>query len=107
MSAVARFVYLWEYLVREDAVERFRAIYGPSGEWVRLFARSPGFVRTELFRDAANPRRFVTADYWLSAHARDRFRTAHAGEFAALDHACEALTEQERFLGDFQLEEDA
>jgi len=107
MSAAARFVYLWEYLVREDGIERFRTIYGPGGEWVQLFTRSPGFVRTELCRDLANPRRFVTADYWRSAEARDRFRAEYAREFAALDRACESLTESERFLGDFHLEENA
>lgn len=107
MSPPARFVYLWEYLVRDGALDRFRTIYGPRGEWVQLFAHSPGFVRTELYRDAANPRRFVTADFWLSAAARDRFRAEYATEFAALDRACAVLTEEERFLGDFDLVEGA
>jgi len=107
MSAPDRFVYIWEYTVRPETVARFRAIYGPAGDWVRLFARSPGFVRTELYRDAHDPHRFVTVDVWRSAAARDQFRTEHADAFAALDRACAALTEAERFLGDFHVEEDA
>lgn len=106
-SAPSRFVYIWEYRVKPHALERFRTVYGPTGEWARLFARSPGFVRTELYRDAADPHRFVTIDVWRSVAARDQFRVAHAEEFTALDRACAALTEDERFLGDFHVEEDA
>ena len=97
------FAYLWEYVVRDDQVDEFRLIYGPRGKWVELFSRSNGYVRTELHRDTNNPSRFLTIDYWASKEARDRFREQFASEFTALDETCEALTVEERFVGDFEL----
>ena len=31
------FAYIWEYQVKQDQTEAFRRIYGPDGEWIRLF----------------------------------------------------------------------
>jgi len=97
------FAYIWEYVVKNDYLERFRSMYGPQGEWVQLFSHAEGYVRTELLRDIDNPDRFFTIDYWVSREALDRFREQYAREFAALDEACKALTVEERFVGDFDL----
>ena len=32
------FVILWEYEVKPGYAERFETVYGPQGDWVRLFA---------------------------------------------------------------------
>ena len=99
----ANFAYIWEYRVKEERIEEFRRIYGPHGGWAELFSRSSGFVRTDLYRDVNNPRRFVTTDFWVSREARDRFRREFASEFNELDRRCESLTKEERFLGDFEI----
>jgi len=99
----AKFAYLWEYTVPTQHQEQFCLIYGPQGKWVQLFSQSQGYVRTELHRDAHNPNRFLTIDYWVSREARDQFREQFASQFTALDHACEALTVEERFIGDFEI----
>ncbi len=104
VQTAATFAYLWEYVVRDDQVDEFRLIYGPRGKWVELFSQSNGYVRTELHRDINNPSRFLTIDYWASKEARDRFQEQFASEFTALDETCEALTVEERFVGDFELE---
>lgn len=103
MSQNASFSYLWEYLVKDDCIEEFRHIYGPRGDWVELFSRSSGFVRTDLYHDVNNPNRFVTTDFWTSREARDRFRLEFEAEFKELDRRCESLTTEEHFLGDFEV----
>ena len=56
------FAYIWEYTVKEDCIDEFCRIYSPDGDWVQLFRKSKGFVRTELFREVNTPIRFVTTD---------------------------------------------
>ena len=99
----ARFAYIWEYTVTEDHILEFRRIYGPGGDWVRLFSKGRGFIRTDLYRDQNDPGRFVTTDFWTSREARDRFRQDFAREFEELDQQGEALTSAEKFMGDFEI----
>lgn len=95
------FAYIWEYRVDRAHENAFLAAYDENGDWVRLFSRAPGYLGTWLLRDAADESRFVTIDHWRSREDRDSFRKAFASEFAALDQGCEELTQEERFLGDF------
>ena len=99
--SVAGFVYLWEYVVKDEAVATFRRIYGPEGDWARLFSRSDDYLRTELYQDVDEPTRFITCDFWISRAARDAFRLQFREDFDRLDHRCEELTVEERCLGDF------
>jgi len=95
------FTYIWEYRVRDDCEPAFLGAYGPDGEWARLFSRAPGYIRTELLSDAADPHRFVTIDHWESKDDRDAFMKKFAVEFAEIDERCGSLTSEERFIGDF------
>jgi quinol monooxygenase YgiN len=96
------FAYIWEYEVAAEKRAEFERAYGPEGEWVQLFRQGEGHVRTELLRDVERAGRYVTVDYWESQACRDGFRERFAAAFAALDEACEALTERERWVGDFE-----
>lgn len=102
----ARFVYIWEYRVKEDSIEEFHRHYGPDGDWVKLFSRAQGYVMTHLYRDIHQPDRFITADYWTSKEARDRFQKTFSAEFAAIDAVCDRLTSEEKFIGDFEIAPD-
>lgn len=95
-------MYAWEYEVAPEHEPAFLCAYGPDGDWVRLFRRAPGYLRTELFRDLARPARFVTLDYWESQQAFTAFRARFAAEFEAMDGRCEALTVSEREIGRFE-----
>lgn len=95
------YAYVWEYDVPPEADGRFRAVYGPGGEWVRLFRRAEGHVETRLYRDRNDPCRYATIDVWETEMAFRRFRADFAEEFESLDAACEALTRSERSLGEF------
>lgn len=94
-------VHIWEYRVRPGLEAAFVEHYGSDGSWVRLFRRARGHRGTELYRDGAEPDRFVTVDRWDSETAYRAFRERVGSEFEALDRACEAFTVLERSLGAF------
>jgi len=95
------YVVLWEFHVKPSARAKFERIYGPEGDWVRLFRQGKGYLGTELIRDAKNRNRYITLDFWASQGAHDTFRAARVDEYKALDRACEALTYREVALGGF------
>jgi heme-degrading monooxygenase HmoA len=97
-----RYVIVWEYRVRPGRETDFERVYGSQGDWVQFFRRGAGFVGTELSRDTANPRRYLTLDFWESAEAYRRFREQHLAEYEAIDHRCEEMTERELQLGTFE-----
>ncbi|HET7747753.1 MAG TPA: antibiotic biosynthesis monooxygenase [Terriglobales bacterium] len=95
------YVIAWEFVVRADCGDEFEAIYGPQGEWARLFAEGEGYRETKLLQDTTNALRYVTLDFWTSQEAHDRFRRDHEQEYMALDERCERLTMKEHKLGEF------
>jgi heme-degrading monooxygenase HmoA len=97
------YCYVWEYEVRGERQSTFENAYGPEGEWVQLFQRDPGYVRTILLRGRESRARFVTVDFWTSREAFQAFRERFRTEFEALDERFEALTRRETYLGDFDI----
>ena len=95
-------MYAWEYLVPPDKRGIFERFYGPAGDWVQLFRRAPGYIRTELHRDRSNPQRFLTIDYWESYDTWQEFRRRYAEEFEDLDAKCEEITSREIEIGKFE-----
>jgi quinol monooxygenase YgiN len=93
--------YIWEFLAAPDMADEFARVYGPQGNWVQLFRRAKGYIRSELYRDGANPRRFVTIDHWESEAAWEAFRSEFSDEYEELDVQCEKLTVRETQLGRF------
>ena len=98
----ALYVYIWEFVVSAEHASAFERAYGPSGDWVQLFRRAPGYLRTELHRDRLQPQRFITIDYWESKEAWEGFRARFAEEFEALDDGCAAWTTSEIEIGRFE-----
>lgn len=98
---VGGFAYMWEFKVKSDSVDRFMKLYGSDGEWVQLFSKAEGYVRTKLHRDVDQPLRFVTVDYWESKNHFRRFRTDFAAKFDEIDKMGEELTESETQIGEF------
>ena len=85
------FLRIWEYDVSEESVDRFIAAYGPVGDWARLFARSDGFIRTELFRSTQTATRFVTVDVWSSEEAWQAFLDRWGASYTELDMILQSL----------------
>ena len=98
---MSRYIYLWEFIVAPEHTREFEYAYGDDGDWVQLFRRAPGYLRTELIRHRDHPNRYLTIDYWESEAAYAAFRSQFSKEFAALDATCAAWTTSEREIGRF------
>lgn len=95
------YVIVWEFEVRAEAEAEFERRYGLGGDWVALFRRESSYISTELLRDTAAPRRYLTIDRWESRAAYRAFRQARAEAYQHLDVCCEQLTTSERLIGAF------
>jgi len=103
VNAVAKpYVYIWEFIVAAEHTGAFERAYGPAGDWVQLFRRGAGYLRTELHRDREQPQRFVSIDYWESKEAWEAFRARFADEFEALDAKGAEWTTHEAEIGRFE-----
>ena len=89
---------VWMYDVRPERVELFERVYGPDGDWVRLFRTGRGYLGTELFRSAVTPGRYLTVDDWAARAAYEIFRTRSASAYQELDARCDDLTLSERLV---------
>lgn len=96
------FVVLWMFEAKAGAEDDFARVYGPDGDWARLFRRSPGYLETQLVRDAQMAQRFLTIDRWASRRAFEEFKASCQAEYDALDARCEPLTRSERLIGHFE-----
>jgi len=101
LKAGAEYVIVWDFRVAPGKEAEFVEKYGPDGTWARFFRDGEGYIRTELVRDLADPRRFLTLDYWQSQSEFKRFREQNRAEYERLDKEFETLTETETRLGSF------
>ena len=90
------FTRVWQYEVVEGREAEFERVYAGDGAWARLFARSEGFLGTELFRSLSEPRGYLTVDRFTSADAFRRLLEQYAASYAELDRQAEALTLSEQ-----------
>lgn len=97
-------VSIWRYRVAQGREAEFERIYGRDGEWAKLFARTEGYLGTELLRGDGD---YLTLDRWRDRACWDAFMRALREEYIALDAACEALTEHEEAVGIFEGRDDA
>jgi heme-degrading monooxygenase HmoA len=95
--------FVWEFVARAEHLAAFEAYYSEAGRWAALFAPCPGYRGTRLIRDLENPRRFLTLDAWDDLESYRAMRRDLSREYAALDQACEAFTERERCIGEFEV----
>ena len=94
--------FVWEFIVRADKIDDFERHYAASGSWADLFRKSPGYLSTQLLRDAETLRRYLTIDRWDSVASYQAMREKFAKEHDVLDRSCEAFTESERRIGVFE-----
>ena len=92
---------LWSFAVPPETEQRFLAAYRPDGDWAKLFAAAPGYIRTELWR--ADDGRYLTADHWDSWDEFERFQSSHGEAYRRLDAELEGIASAETFLGAFDL----
>ncbi len=96
------FVALWEYEVKPGEEERFEKVYGPGGDWVRLFRSDTHYYETRLVRDTLRGGVYLTMDFWESRGAYEVFLEKHRKEYEQIEAIGEALTVKERRIGWFE-----
>ena len=92
---------IWRYEVHEAHRAEFEAVYGPTGEWARLFALGDGFRGTELLR--AGDGSYLTLDVWRAKADFDRFLAEHGADYEALDRRTDGWTTHEHRLGEYEV----
>ena len=90
-----------EFEVIPEHQESFESMYGPEGDWVRLFANSEHFLGTELLKRTDKACSYLTIDKWDSKFYYDLFLNENRKEYSGLDHLGSKLTSDERKMGVF------
>src|SRR5215213_4190462 len=91
------FIRIWQFRVPLDNADEFQAIYGPEGDWARLFRREVG-----LLRSTTHPNIFISIDRWVSPEAWAAFLRSWGADYTGLDQRCERLTVSEGEIGSFR-----
>ncbi|MEO5560468.1 MAG: hypothetical protein ABIO49_11285 [Dokdonella sp.] len=90
---------VWRFHVHSESAKAFERIYGPHGDWARLFARAEGYSGTELLRLDGDELVYLTIDRWYSASDYERAKLDLDSEIGELDLRCEDYTSEETWLG--------
>ena len=93
------FVALWEFEVKPGCEKRFLKVYGPEGDWAKMFRKDANYQETQLLHDLNRPATYLTMDFWASRQAYETFMATHAAEYEGLDAAGKELTLRERKIG--------
>jgi Antibiotic biosynthesis monooxygenase len=93
------FVALWEFEVKPGCEERFEMVYGPDGDWAKLFRSDSHYHQTRLVQDTFRRGVYLTMDFWDSRKAYEVFLDEHRKEYAKLEAVGDALTMKERRVG--------
>ena len=97
------FVAFWEFEVKPGCEKRFLKVYGPEGDWAKLFRKDANYQETQLLHDLNRPATYLTMDFWASRQAYESFMASHTAEYKGLDAAGEDLTLRERKIGLYEL----
>jgi heme-degrading monooxygenase HmoA len=97
------FLVLWEYEVKPGCEERFEKLYGPAGDWARLFRTDSHYRETRLLHDPFRPNVYLTLDFWTSRESYAWFMAARAAEYKAIDATGEHLTIKEHRIGTYEM----
>jgi len=97
------YIYMWEFHVKESLTAEFEKAYGQNGDWVKLFKKDDGYIKTELHKDINNKGRYITIDYWTSQEACESFKEKYKEKYSKIDEKYERLTLKEISLGSFNI----
>jgi len=97
------FVALWEFEVKPGCEERFEKVYGPDGDWARLFRSDANYRQTHLLHDPFHPSIYLTLDFWTSRQAYEKFLAGHRTEYQMLEDISNGMATNERRIGWYEL----
>jgi heme-degrading monooxygenase HmoA len=93
---------LWEFHVKPGRLAEFERRYGSHGDWATLFRRAPGYKGTTLGRSAGARGHYLVTDIWDNAESFAQFKKDFREAYSELDKLCEALTLEEKHIGNFE-----
>ncbi len=93
---------IWRFIPKPGREKEFEAEYSSGGRWDSLFRQAPGYERTELLHDLADPRSYLTIDSWQTKDAFDAFKAEFQEPYDDLDRLFENLTMSEIKIGTFE-----
>ncbi len=102
LPPMAAFTYVWRFSVPAPHRAAFEALYGPGGDWVRLFRTSQDWLGTDLLRDRDRPGEYLTVDRWSSRAAHEAFHQSVSADWEEIDHRGLGLTSHEELIGQFE-----
>ena len=102
-AAKGVYVRIFEFQAKPGLESEFEKIYGPEGDWAKLFRTSKGFIRTELYSDVETKGRYVTVDCFASESDYAGFLEKRRRDYDALDRCCESVRLSEKLIGSFIL----
>ncbi|RPI73550.1 MAG: hypothetical protein EHM47_05920 [Ignavibacteriales bacterium] len=97
------FITIWQYKINPERKDEFENLYGQSGEWITLFKKYKGYLKTELLKDLNNENTFLTLDYWDSKESFKYFKKNSVKEYSGIDKKGEDLTLSEKHIGEFTI----
>lgn len=95
------YIRIWEFQARPGMENEFERIYGPEGDWVRLFRKSKAFLRTEVYCDVETKGHYVTIDYFASRGEFQALLKEFREAYDALDRLGETICASESRIGNF------
>jgi quinol monooxygenase YgiN len=95
------YIRIWEFQARPGMENEFERIYGPEGDWVRLFRKSKAFLRTDVYRDVETKGHYVTIDYFSSREGFQGLLKEFREAYDALDRLGETICASESRIGNF------
>jgi hypothetical protein len=96
------FVILWQFEVNRACVDDFECMYGPAGDWARLFAYADDYLGTDLMKDCVREGRYLTIDRWKSSEAFGAFIARWSELYDSLQRQAEGLVAAKREIGRFE-----
>ena len=96
------YLIIWEFRPKAGMESKFEEAYGSHGAWAQLFRKGEGYCGTQLVRDANDPGRYLTLDFWISRESYEHFRDNNLAEYRKIDQLCEEITQAEVEIGRFE-----
>jgi len=91
-----------EFRVVEGREQDFEEVFRKEGIWEEFLRRSPGYLKSELYRDSDERSRYEIFDYWRSHEGFEGCRQERQQEIERFRLLfLDGLIERETFLGSF------
>ena len=86
------FQIIWELKVKFKEREKFEAFYGPKGEWVKFFIKSPNYQGTDVLESGEGDGIFLVIDEWNSEETFTEYIKDRKAEYDLLEEKAKAAS---------------